>query len=302
MGRLWKLLLAPGAALLLAGGWSCGEDDPADDGGQGGSSSGTASSSSATGSNGSSTSSATSSTASGMPSCRGIADFGEMCTSCAEELCCAELEAWNGEPPDMLPRPLVTCLSENCNIECLPPAWGGTPPTLTIAECVNSGNVVVPSPGNEGHLTAARLTPPSYPFTVTEVVYELSNGAVRNGNCDAALAHRVEVYVDTAVQPSNTPTLVAQLDMMATAPTMEPSRLVVAPLPMPLVLTAGQHLFVAVEMAGTAENHICVWMCEGTGADDRNYWSNATMAPYDWVTLASYQNPNNLRIGANGMP
>ena len=55
-------------------------------------------------------------------------------------------------------------------------------------------------------------------------------------------------------------------------------------------------------MAGTAEEFICVWMCEPTGSDDRNYWSNATAAPYSWVTRASYNNPNDLRIGANGAP
>src|SRR5262245_28025197 len=52
-------------------------------------------------------------------------------------------------------------------------AWGGEPPTLEIATCINENMVVVPNPGNEGHLAAARLTPSSYPFEVTSVQYVL---------------------------------------------------------------------------------------------------------------------------------
>src|SRR6266487_1845628 len=107
-------------------------------------------------------------------------------------------------------------------------------------------------------LAAARLTPQAYPFQVTGVEYVLAMGdPTMNDPCDATLPHRVEVYVDTNVQPSNTPTIAAQLDMPG-MPNVAPGTAVVvnAPLPTPISLSAGDNVFVAVELAGTAQQHI----------------------------------------------
>jgi len=181
--------------------------------------------------------------------------------------------------------------------------WDGDPPTLTIAPCTDRGNVVIPNPGNEGQLAAARLTPPAYPFQVTGIEYEIAMGDTANGDpCDATLPHRVEIYVDKNVVPSNTPTIAAQLDNPGTPNVPANTALIVkTDLTTPITLSTGDNLFVAVELAGTAEKHLCVLLCAGTGADDRNYWSNATMPPYNWATLASFNNDSNLAIGANGM-
>src|SRR5262245_19728844 len=118
-----------------------------------------------------------------------------------------------------------------------PPPWHDDPPTLSIAACVERNMSVVPNPGNEGHLAEVRLTPPSYPFQITGIEYELFHGMTNDGGiCDATLAHRVEIYVDTAVTPSNTPTIAAQLDLPAAAVPAEATRLVKEALTMPITL------------------------------------------------------------------
>ncbi len=182
------------------------------------------------------------------------------------------------------------------------PPWGGTPPTLTIAPCTDANTYVSPDAGNEGQLAAGRLTPPTYPFQVTSIEYELVMNDPASAPCDATLAHRVEIYVDTNVTPSNTPVIAATFDVAAMPGIpVNTHRLVTRTLATPITLTAGQNLFVAVELAGTGPDHLCIPLCAGTGADDRNYWSNATMPPYNWATLASFNNMDNLRVGANGM-
>jgi len=174
--------------------------------------------------------------------------------------------------------------------------WLDGAPSLTIAECVDEGGATVPNMGNEGHLAAVRLTPESYPYEVSGVAYVLAHG----NKCSAKVAHRVELYVDTNAQPSNMPTIVEQIDVPALASGMGSFRLVEQPLAAPITLSQGESLFVAVELAGTPAEHACIMNCAGTGDDDRNYWSNATAAPYNWATLASFGNATNLRIGANG--
>ena len=176
--------------------------------------------------------------------------------------------------------------------------WLGGAPTLTIADCVDEGGATIPNMGNEGHLAAVRLTPPSYPFEVTGVAYVIAHAD--GGKCNGKVAHRLELYVETAAAPSNMPTIAAQIDVPASSAEPGNFRLIEQQLAAPITLNQGESLFVAVELAGTPAEHICIMNCEGTGDDDRNYWSNATAAPYNWATLASFGNATNLRIGASG--
>ncbi len=173
-----------------------------------------------------------------------------------------------------------------------PTGWFGTIPTLNNnAECLEWG-AISPAEGEAGHLYAARLTPPSYPFEVTEVQYELMGG----GECDSTTAHRVEVFVDSATTPSNSPTI-TQLDISATG-TTEFVRVVTAQLPSPITLQTGEHLFVAVELVTIEAS--CIATCGGATVADRDWWSNAVAAPYSWATLASFNFDVHARIGANG--
>ncbi len=173
-----------------------------------------------------------------------------------------------------------------------PTGWFGTTPTLTNdADCLE-WMAVAPAENEAGHLYAARLTPPSYPFLVTEVQYELAGG----GDCDSSFAHRVEVFVDSATTPAASPT-VTQLDIVATSGT-EPVRVVTAQLPSPITLQTGEHLFVAVELVTVDTS--CIAACGGATITDRDWWSNATAAPYSWASMASFQLDAHARIGANG--
>ncbi len=76
-------------------------------------------------------------------------------------------------------------------------------------------------------------------------------------------------------------------------------RVVTATLLTPITLTAGEHLFVAVELP-VAETS-CMAVCDGAPSnDDHDWWSNATDAPYNWATLGSFGLHVLARIGANG--
>jgi hypothetical protein len=154
--------------------------------------------------------------------------------------------------------------------------------------------MLAPVSGEAGHLIAARLTPPSYPYEVTEVQYELVGAAP----CDSSFGHRVEVFVGTDDAPANDPAA-TRLDVPA-AVTTEPVRVVQLTLPSPITLQSGEHLFVAVELVH--EGTSCIGMCDGAGDWTRNYWSNAQSAPYSWAALSSFQLYAHARIGANGTP
>ena len=145
-------------------------------------------------------------------------------------------------------------------------------------------------PEELGHLAAARLTPRAYPFEVTKISYELA-GPETYDACDDTFAHRVEIWVETTATPSATPTLHETIDVSAQPePTANIFRKVTRTLATPLTLTAGQHLYVAVELQGetVAETttSLCIEACADVPQPDRNFWSNAVAAPYSWMTLA----------------
>ncbi len=176
-----------------------------------------------------------------------------------------------------------------------PSGWAGPVPSLQNDPDCSTWMVVAPAAGEAGHLYAVRLTPGSYPFTVDEIVYELGDDG---DTCDATPAHRVEVFVDTASAPAGTPAGTVVLDIPA-AGSNAGVRVVSAPLPAPITLSAGEHLFVAVELPAVGSS--CVMACGGAAVTDRDYWSNATIAPYPWATLDSFGIDAHARVGANGM-
>jgi hypothetical protein len=182
----------------------------------------------------------------------------------------------------------------------LPTGWvGDTPDLNNDAECL-VWDGVSPAANENGHLYAVRLTPPSYPYTVTEVVYEMFHDGGRN--CDSSRAHRVEVFVGNAATPDNNPTNPAMIDVPAVN-IGNGTRVVTETLPSPLTLQMGEHLFVGVEMiAGDVDDGpTCLATCGGATVTDRDWWSNAAAAPYNWATLSSFGIDNHARIGANGM-
>jgi hypothetical protein len=176
---------------------------------------------------------------------------------------------------------------------------GGDPNLLTNeSPCMGPEVPLAPSAGEEGHFSAARLTPSSYPFTVNKIRYYLAG----DGSCTNGIAHQVMVFRGSDVAPAATPTVDAIIDVPAEAETAS-DRTVELDLQTPIQLTAGEHLFIAVEMAGDKNTVVlCTLTCMGNGIADRNYWSNATAAPFPWGTLDSFGINVNYRFEAEGLP
>jgi hypothetical protein len=70
-------------------------------------------------------------------------------------------------------------------------------------------------------------------------------------------------------------------------------------LPTAVTIQNGEQLFVAVQFAGTFPNITClVGRVNPPAVADRNYWSNAGAAPYQWVTGESVNIKGNIMIEA----
>jgi len=177
-----------------------------------------------------------------------------------------------------------------------PSGWTDGPPALNNdADCLTWSSLH-PDAGEEGHYYAVRLTPPSYPYEVTGVHYELWHAPNGDYSCDAQPAHKVEVFAAAATAPPASPTVQVLQNDAVSLPN-NGIRVVKTPLSSPITLKTGEHLFVSVEMPGLSA---CVMTCQDAKTSDRDYWSGATAAPYKWATLSSYGINVHGRIGANG--
>ena len=161
-----------------------------------------------------------------------------------------------------------------------------------------------PSPGEEGHLAAARLVPPSWPYEVSSLSYPLAGDSSDDTDievhCQNGLAHRVEVWAGTDATPAATPANVQVLQVLATDQQTN-DRTVEVSLNTPLLLQEGEYLFVGIELTGGYPETACLLMCQEVQEfADRNYWSNATSAPYSWARLSSYGIPGNIELEAQG--
>jgi len=154
-------------------------------------------------------------------------------------------------------------------------------------------------PSEIGDPALARITPPSYPFTVTSVSYKLTG---MEATCGTNIDHAVTVYAAPGAQmPPATPTDAQRIPVAASAADQR-ELVVTKDLPTPITLTTGQDLYVAVEMdANQAQTvAVCLDGCS-IGADDhRQFWSEQTQAPYTWSTLYSFGLAEDYAIWANG--
>lgn len=179
-----------------------------------------------------------------------------------------------------------------------PPATPDAPTAQTmtlknvpsLADCAGTDQFSIAPviPQETGHLAAGRLAPPSYPFEVESIGYDLAAPG-GSADCDLSLPHRVDVYVASGVAPSNTPSVVQSFDVPAGSAANHSVDLELAS---PITLTSGQSLFVAVEMAGngtstTSTKAVCIAACRlAAGAlSDVDYWSNAAATPYAWADM-----------------
>lgn len=159
----------------------------------------------------------------------------------------------------------------------------------TPAECKVPESIAPILPDEAGHLAATTLTPPSYPFEVTAVAYDLL-GTAAAGACNSTLAHRVDVFVIAGNEPPADPDdAVSMVSFdVAADPAATESRLVEVELDESIVLEEGQSLVVAVQMAGDAElaTSVCLQACRDTGGvADLDWWSNAAASPYAWADM-----------------
>jgi len=230
-------------------------------------------------------------------------------------------------------RNSITCLTlatavALCGLACQPPADepdAGAKDAGTFSDASNyydawvpnpnswlrnasescGSSLLVPDPGEEGHLAAARLTPAVYPFQVLYVRYLIGDGEAGSVDCDSTLAHQLTLYVSSDAAPPESPNPVYS----TTIPTADPSeighegRVVKHDLTPPLILNEGEHLFVAIELAGVHPDVMCLPVNdEDPYEGDRNYWSTAVAAPYGWVQLDSFGLVGSIMVSAYGDP
>jgi hypothetical protein len=155
------------------------------------------------------------------------------------------------------------------------------------------------SDGQENHLAAARLTPPSYPFVIAFVRYTLLSDM---DYCDNRLGHGVDVFVGSAVAPAASPAVIEHFDVPMNDD-FQLEKVMLHELSAPLTLEQGEHVFVAVRMtANVPLSRLCVLSCGGPAfQQDRNYWSNAVAPPYPW-TMVSPDGGRNFAFEAIGHP
>ena len=176
------------------------------------------------------------------------------------------------------------------------PTGGGVAPPPGLLSNIDrqtcTGAYTGPSLGEDGHLAATRLVPATYPATVGTIRYQI----VINSVCQP-FAHRVDVFKATTIAPPANPTVIASIDVPANA--HGPDFKITLPLATPITLTTGEYLFVAIEQKRMATTYTCVATCAGSSTDpDRNYWSNATTAPYPWAQMASFNIDTNFMVEA----
>ena len=156
-------------------------------------------------------------------------------------------------------------------------------------------------PDEIGDPAATRITPPSYPFKVESISYQLTG---MEAMCGTNIAHSVTVYAaPTANTPPGTPTDAQTIQIPATS-TDQRTEVVTATLPTPIVLQQGQDLFVAVAMDANAAQtvSICLDGCGIKADDNRTFWSEQKQAPFTWATMYSYGIAMDYAIWAQGEP
>jgi hypothetical protein len=192
--------------------------------------------------------------------------------------------------------------SSSSSPDAAPPVEIGVGSPICQGHATGTPADIAPNlPTEIGDPALARITPPSYPFTVTSVSYKLTG---MEATCGTNIAHAVSVWADSSgATPASSPASVQKIPVAASA-TDQRSLIVTESLPTPITLTTGQDLFVAVEMdANTAQTvAVCLDGCSITADDNRQFWSEQMTAPFTWATLFSLGLAEDYAIWASGTP
>ncbi len=198
-------------------------------------------------------------------------------------------------PAPTLPQPTGTPPDTGTPLPTGDPVWLA----LLDVDCPPVPGRLAPGFGEDGHLTAAVLTPPATPFHVTEVVARMATTPLSSGEtCEEDRPQRVELYVSGPTPPA-TPAPVAVLDFPAGAGSDGVRELTAAVDP-PVVLGPGDRLVVAFEFQGTWPDVGCLVACPGSTSEA--WWSNAPTPPYTWQSLDSFGLTNTPYLVARGYP
>ena len=122
-----------------------------------------------------------------------------------------------------------------------------------------------------GAIALLRMTPPVYPFVATSWTYRLISVGICGVVDHVAVSFRGLTNNDAPpAMPVNAQvnlTLAGKIKFINGVAT------ITAPILPPIVLTAGQVLWVGVRLTGTVNNRGCVIACDGGGADPDSYYS-----------------------------
>ena len=189
----------------------------------------------------------------------------------------------------------------------LPDASGGriTLENHAVETCDPETVVYAILPDERGHWAAERLVPPSTPFIVDSIEYQLSGPTRFSRRCATAVPHRVFVVTAPEGRPPASPEAMPSHRTFDVRPPDTASWVSEIALEPPLVVGAGEVLFVGVEIGATddlARTQLCIVVCgEATGPrPGASFWSNATTPPYPWSDLMELDIPN-YAIRAHGV-
>jgi hypothetical protein len=148
--------------------------------------------------------------------------------------------------------------------------------------CEFDNNIGPILPEEAGHLAGTALTPPSYPFTFTQVSYALGFA----NECVTGLAHEVVVFAAADMPPSNTPSAAdeTQVIPVPAGADAEADRTITLVLPEPITITEGA-LVVAVKLNADGDNSLCLRSCGTGGESGDDWWSNAAAEPFAWADM-----------------
>ncbi len=163
-----------------------------------------------------------------------------------------------------------------------------------VGECTTGSSSfggVKPSTTSEvGAWAAARLSPPSTPFTVEQVLFSMKHENLTP--CDAKGAFQMKLFVVSGTTPpdgdgTTAPAADATIDFPAITTDPDGARELIATLSTPITLESGESLVIAVDSYAGACFGACVTTANAPA--DRNYWSTpADAEDWDWVLLSSF--------------
>lgn len=183
-----------------------------------------------------------------------------------------------------------------------------TPQTLksNFGLC-NTETFIFPIPGEEGDSAAVRLTPLEQPFdfVLEEVRYSLAWAAERVSphgplSCNPSLAHSVRIWSNPGSAPADQPATAAdndfwvELEVAAITPAEEARDSVLDLRGRDLIVPAGHHIYVAVQLTGSwgdaGGDVTCIATCQETSAIPlgTNLWGSRDGDGFEWSLLGDY--------------